>query len=56
MIFTAGILVAKVGNHDKRLDGHETRLDTHEGRLNDHSVKIEKAEAWRDGYNAGKSK
>jgi hypothetical protein len=55
MIFTAGMLVAKVSNQDKRLDGHSTQLESHEDRLNDHSVKIAKAEAWREGYNAGKT-
>lgn len=54
MIFTAGMLVARVANQDKRLDDHGQQLDTHEGRLNEHAVAIAKAEAWREGYNAAR--
>lgn len=54
-VFVYGRTAQKQDEHTRQLGEHKERLDGHEDRLNDHTVKIEKAEAWREGYNAAKS-
>lgn len=48
-IYIAGGLGRTIRDHDKRLDTHETEL-------RDLGTRMTAAEAWREGYNAGRSK
>lgn len=48
-IFISGSYSRTVKDHDKRLDGHDVELK-------DLGTRMTAAEAWREGYNAGRSK
>jgi hypothetical protein len=48
-VFIAGAYADTIRGHSKRLDAHDTKLD-------DLGTRVTAAEAWREGYNAGRSK
>jgi len=55
-IFTAGMVMGRIKNQ-------EITAKDHDDQLKDHTIKIESlgnrmtaSEAWREGYNAGRSK
>lgn len=54
-VFIAGQIAGRIRNQEKTLAKHDGRLEEHEDRLNDHDVLLAKSEAWRQGYNAGKT-
>ncbi len=39
-----------------RLDQQGASLEDHRTRLDGHDVRLERIDAWRDGYNAGRGK
>lgn len=51
-IFTAGMLVSKVKDHDKRLDNHDTTIGDHARQLNEHALELAEQKGWRKGYEA----
>lgn len=53
-VFTAGQVTGRIKDQETTLVRHEGTLNDHEDRLNDHDIEIERAKAWREGYNAGK--
>ena len=53
MIFTAGLWVAKLRDHDRGIAQNAKRLDAHDGILTEHSVKLARIEGWREGYQTG---
>jgi len=44
------------GSYSRVVKDHEKRLDVHDGKLEDLGTRMTAAEAWREGYNAGRSK
>lgn len=56
VIFLAGQVTGRIKDQENTIKSHNDRLNDHDGRLGDLDVAVAKAEAWREGYNAGKSK
>lgn len=62
-IFTAGMTIGRIKNQEDALKSHDDRLNDVDDRLDGVGTKLENlgnrmtaSEAWREGYNAGRSK
>lgn len=55
-IFIAGQITGRIKDQEKTITDHHMRLGGHDTKLEDHGTRLAKAEAWREGYNAGRSK
>ena len=55
-IFIAGQVSGRIKGQEKTIARHDDQLLAHDSRLNKHDIEITEGRAWRDGYNAGRSK
>jgi hypothetical protein len=55
-IFTAGQLVGRIKNQEITLAEHHDSLCDHDARLDNHENRLNRSEAWREGYNAATNK
>jgi len=51
-----GQLVGRINGQEKALAEHHGRLDEHDHSINNLGNRMTAAEAWKEGYNAGRSK
>jgi len=55
-IFIAGQVTGRIKDQEKTLAHHDERLDGHDTEIKDLGNRMTASEAWREGYNAGRSK
>ena len=55
-VFTAGMTLGRIKDQEITLKDHHDQLKEHGSELNSLGNRMTASEAWRDGYNAGKSK
>lgn len=55
-IFTAGMVTGRIKEQEDAIKDHHDRLNNHDAKLENLGNRMTASEAWREGYNAGRSK
>ena len=55
-VFNHGQLVGRIKNQEITIKDHDDRLDEHDHSINSLGNRMTATEAWKEGYNAGRTR